>query len=179
MAIKKSVLGTVGEKSIMPTQGAYWRMQASQFQKSWKQQWRCYCAFDIFPLGCGGLFGGRRMPCGTPGPLPVTVDRNHSLSLTCTAVRTSLWAKMVKCLPTMQETQVQSLGWEVPLEKEMATHSSILAWKIPWMEEPGRLQSMGSQRVRHDWETSLHQWCRNCLRLLLWMGNKFRVCIKT
>ena len=49
-----------------------------------------------------------------------------------------------------QETQVQSLGQEDPLEEEMATHSSILAWKIPWTEEPGRLQSMGSQRVRHD-----------------------------
>ena len=56
---------------------------------------------------------------------------------------------MVKRLPTMQETQVQSLGREDPLEKEMATHSGILAWKIPWREEPG-LQSMGSQRVRHD-----------------------------
>ena len=54
---------------------------------------------------------------------------------------------MVKCLPTMQETPVQPLGWEDLLEKELATHSSILAWKIPWMEEPGRLQSMGSQRV--------------------------------
>ena len=62
----------------------------------------------------------------------------------------SLVAQMVKCLPTMQETQVQSLGQENFLEKETATHSSILAWKIPWMEEPGRLQSMGSQRVRHD-----------------------------
>ena len=59
-------------------------------------------------------------------------------------------AHMVKGLPTMQETQVQSLGQEDPLEKEMANHSSILAWKIPWMEEPGRLQSMGSQRVGHD-----------------------------
>ena len=57
---------------------------------------------------------------------------------------------MVKHLPTMQETQVQSLGREDLLEKEMATHSSILAWKIPWMEEPGRLQSLGSQRVGHD-----------------------------
>ena len=55
----------------------------------------------------------------------------------------------------MRETRVQSLGWEDPLEKEMATHSSILAWKIPWMEEPGRLQFMGLQRVRHDWVTSL------------------------
>ena len=62
----------------------------------------------------------------------------------------SLVAQMVKCLPMMQETWVQSLGWEDPLEKEMATHTSILAWKIPWTEDPGRLQSMGSQRVRHD-----------------------------
>ena len=54
-------------------------------------------------------------------------------------------AKMVKCLPTMRETWVRSLGREDPLEKEMATHSSNLAWKIPWMENPGRLQSVGSQ----------------------------------
>ena len=57
---------------------------------------------------------------------------------------------MVKRLPTMQETQVRSLGWEDPLEKEMATHSSTLAWRNPWMEEPGGLQSMGPQRVGHD-----------------------------
>ena len=63
---------------------------------------------------------------------------------------TSLVAQTVKHLPTMRETWVQSLGREDPLEKEMATHSSTLAWKIPWMEEPGILQSMGSQRVRHD-----------------------------
>ena len=62
---------------------------------------------------------------------------------------TSLVAQTVKRLPTMRETWVQSLGWE-DLEKETATHSSILAWKIPWMEEPGRPQSMGSQRVGHD-----------------------------
>ena len=57
---------------------------------------------------------------------------------------------MVKCLPAMLETWVRSLGREDPLEKEMATHSSTLAWKITWMEEPGRLQSMGLQRVGHD-----------------------------
>ena len=62
----------------------------------------------------------------------------------------SLVAQTVKHLPTMQETQVQSLGQEDPLEKEMATHLSTLAWKIPWMEEPGWLQSMGLQRVGHD-----------------------------
>ena len=56
----------------------------------------------------------------------------------------------VKHLPTMRETWVRSLGQEVPLEKEMATHSSILAWQIPWTEEPGRLQSTGSQRVGYD-----------------------------
>ena len=59
-------------------------------------------------------------------------------------------AQTVKRLPAMQETWVQSLGWEDPLEKEKATHSSTLAWKIPWMEEPSRLQSMGSQRVGHN-----------------------------
>ena len=63
---------------------------------------------------------------------------------------TSLVAQMVKCLSTMWETWVRSLGWEDPLEKEMAIHSSTIAWKIPWTEEPGRLQSMGLQRVRHD-----------------------------
>ena len=57
---------------------------------------------------------------------------------------------MVKHLPAVWETQVQSLGWEDPLEKEMATHSSTLAWKIPRTEEPGGLQSMGSQKVGHD-----------------------------
>ena len=57
---------------------------------------------------------------------------------------------MVKNLPAMQEIQVLSLGWEDPLEKGMATHSSILAWRIPWTEEPGELQFMGLQRVRHD-----------------------------
>ena len=59
-------------------------------------------------------------------------------------------AQRVKRLPAMQETWFRSLDQEDPLEKEMATHSSTLAWKIPWTEKPGRLQSMGSQRVRHD-----------------------------
>ena len=66
----------------------------------------------------------------------------------------SLVAQSVKDLPAVQETQVQSLGLEEPLEKEMATHSSILAWKISWTEEPGGLQSMGLQRVRHDRATN-------------------------
>ena len=68
----------------------------------------------------------------------------------------SLVASRLKHLPGMWETRVQSLGWEDPLEKEMATHSSTLAWRITWREEPGRLQSMWSQRVGHDWVTHTH-----------------------
>ena len=64
--------------------------------------------------------------------------------------RVSLMAQMVKNLPTLREAWVRSLGWEDPLEKRMATHSSILAWRIPWTEEPGGLQSMGSQRAGHN-----------------------------
>ena len=63
----------------------------------------------------------------------------------------SLVAQRLKHLPAMRESWVRSLGWEDPLEKEMATHSSILAWRIPWTEEPGGLQSTGSQKVRHNW----------------------------
>ena len=69
--------------------------------------------------------------------------------------RVSLVGQMVKKLPEIQETPVQSLGQEDPLEKEMATGSSILAWRSTWTEEPGVLQSMGSQRVGHDWATEL------------------------
>ena len=93
-----------------------------------------------------------RVTCGMPAcyrhnnPIPTTLT-------TITAVigtRGFLVAQMVKNLPTMQETWVCSLGQEDPLEKGMATHSSILAWRIPRTEEPGGLQSMGSQRVGHD-----------------------------
>ena len=73
----------------------------------------------------------------------------------CTFGSASLVAQMVKRLPAMWETRVWSLGQEDPLEKEIAAHSSTLAWKIPWMKEPGRLQSVGSQRVGHNWATSL------------------------
>ena len=71
----------------------------------------------------------------------------------------SLVAQSVKNLPAMQETWVRSLGQEIPLEKEMAAHSSILAWRIPWTEEPGGLQSIGSQRVGHDWGDLAHTQC--------------------
>ena len=74
----------------------------------------------------------------------------QSVMLPNNPILSLLLPQMVKRLPTMQETQVRSLGQEDPLEKEMATHSSSLAWKIPWTEESGRLQSMGSRRVGHD-----------------------------
>ena len=67
-----------------------------------------------------------------------------------TYAQVSLVSQTVKNLPAMQETGVQSLGWEDPLEKEMAIHSSIVSWRIPWTEEPGGLQSMGSKRVGHN-----------------------------
>ena len=75
-----------------------------------------------------------------------------------------LVAQTVKRLSTMLETQVRALGWEDPLEKEMAIHSSTIAWRIPWTEEPGRLQSMGSQRVGHDGATSVSQSVVLCNR---------------
>ena len=89
--------------------------------------------------------------------------------------RAFLVTNMVKSLPVFWGTQVQSLDWEDPLEEEMAAHSRILAWKIPWMEEPGRLQSMGLQRVGHDWVTTLHftsffvQECwEQIMQIILW-----------
>ena len=74
-----------------------------------------------------------------------SLDLNPSLALTGFPD-----GSVVKNLPAVQETQVRSLGWEDPLEKEIAIHSRTIAWKIPWTEEPGRLQPMGSQRVGHD-----------------------------
>ena len=90
----------------------------------------------------------------SPGDLPNPEIKLESPALQADASPTELWASLVAQivthLPAMQETQVQSLGWEDPLEKEIATHSSILGWRISWTEEPGGLQSMGSQRVGHD-----------------------------
>ena len=71
-------------------------------------------------------------------------------------IQASLVAQTVKHLPAVQETRVQSLVWEDPLEREMATHSRILTWRISWTEEPGGLQFVGSQRVRHNWMTNTH-----------------------
>ena len=81
--------------------------------------------------------------------------QNQSKLLQIKKINSCLVAQTVKCLPIMWETWVRSLGWEDPLEKEKATNSSTLTWKIPWTEEPGRLQSTGLQRVGHYWATSL------------------------
>ena len=93
---------------------------------------------------------GKACPCrGCWSNPPRGGNGNHSSILD-----PSLVAQTVKRLSMMRETRVRSLGWEDPLEKEMAIHSSTSAWKIPWTEEPGKLLSMGSQRVGHDWATS-------------------------
>ena len=84
------------------------------------------------------------------------MEKNMRKNIWRHIIRASLVVQMVKNLPAMQETRVRSLGWEDPLEKEMAVHSSTLAWKIPWTEEPDRPQSRGLQRVGHDQVTSLH-----------------------
>ena len=88
-------------------------------------------------------------------PLPAIAAWFKWSCCQCTRRRTSLMAQTVKHLSTMRENPVQSLGWEDPLEKERAIHSSTIAWKIPWTEEPGRLQSTGSERIGHDWATAL------------------------
>ena len=105
----------------------------------------------------------RKMGIEKDGVCAQRLVREHSIihlfSLTPDSKWDQIWgclvthtlvAQRVKRLPAVRETQVQSLGWEDPLEKEMATHSSTLAWKIPWTEDPGGLQSRGSQRVRNN-----------------------------
>ena len=112
------------------------------------------CGFDLWV----GKIPRRRKWQPTPVFLPGKSHEQRSLADYSpwghkeldTTIATSLVAQMVKRLSTMQETQVRSLGREDPLEKEMAIHSSILAWRIPWMERPSWLQSMGLQRVGHD-----------------------------
>ena len=89
-------------------------------------------------------------PFPSPGDIPNPGIEPRSPALQADSLPTSLVAQRLKHLPGMQETQVQSLSLEDPLKKEMATHSRTLDWRIPWREEPGRLQSMGSQRILHD-----------------------------
>ena len=87
---------------------------------------------------------------------PTHTDAYFTHTITCSPGQASLLAQTVKNLPAMWETRVQSLGWENPLEKAMATQFSILAWWVPWTEAPGRLKSMDLERVGHDWATNTH-----------------------
>ena len=116
--------------------------------------WTLSIALKDFPGGSDGKASA--YSAGDPGSIPGSgrspgEGNGNPLQYSWT----SLVAQMVKRLPIMRETWVWSLGREDLLEKEIAIHSSTLAWKIPWMEEPGKLQSMGSQRVGHDWATSM------------------------
>ena len=130
------------------------------FTLLWKshQIFPCLWASHSWYPGFPGFSVGKESACDAgdaglnpgSGRSPGEGKERHPLQYS----RAFLVAQMVvENPPAMQETWVQSLGWDDPLEKGMATHSSILAWRIPWTEEPGRLQSMGSQRVGHDWET--------------------------
>ena len=93
-------------------------------------------------------------------------NREEASTLNQSQICVLLVAQKVKHMPTMWETWIRFLGWEDPLEKEMATHPSIHAYKIPWANEPGGLQSIGSQRVGHDWGTSLHFTCNLAWQLV-------------
>ena len=92
----------------------------------------------------GSVGNARRVPWLLPSMFLAPCQNSQSMNWV------SLVAQMVKNLPAMQETRIQSLGQEDALEKGMATHSTVLAWRIPWTQEPGGLQSMGSQRIRHN-----------------------------
>ena len=115
-------------------------------------------------LSCAYLFLLQVSSCGFPDPIPMcagAVPGGGSYTNNVPENSTQFWhcldfpvAQTVKNPPERQETRVQSLGWEVPLEKGMAIHCSILAWRIPWTEKPGGLQSMRLQRVAHDWVTN-------------------------
>ena len=123
-------------------------------QKSphWYNKWHLPCSWG-FPDSSVG----KESACnaGDPGSIPGSGRfAGEGIGYPLQRFGASLVAQLVKNLPAMHETWVWSLGREDPLEKEMATYSSILAWRIPWAEEPCRLQSVGSQRGRHDWVTN-------------------------
>ena len=113
-----------------------------------------YCAIIIYTCTWKHNSAGKESACnaGDPSSIPgLGRSAVEGIGYPPQYSWASLVAQMVKNLPAMRETWVQSLGWEDPLEKGMDIDSNILAWRIPWTEEPGRLQSMGSLRVRHDW----------------------------
>ena len=122
--------------------------QSTEFLGQWNYSvWHCNCWY-IPRWTCQNLWNPMGLPGGSDGNLPAR-----------------------------QETQVRSLGWEDPLEKGMAVHSSILAWRIPWTEEPSELQSIGSQRVGHNWATNTHTYThththRTLMGLPWWLSGK-------
>ena len=118
-------------------------------QSRWQLLFHCLFRAVLSRFSCVQLFATvRTVACQAP------LSMLALLLLTLKVLDSpSLVAQMAKNLPVMQETQVQSLGQEDPLEKGIATHSSILAWRIPWTEEPGGLQCMGLQTVEHNWAT--------------------------
>ena len=137
-----------GKPGLLQSMGSQNWTQLSDWTtttKSWGDKALLYFAFISVPQHSTLLTLGSVSLIWRLGP-----TQNLNLSLVA-----SLVAQRLKHLPGMRETRIQYLGQKDPLEKEMATHSSTLAWRIPWKEEPGRLQSMGSQRVGHDWVTSL------------------------
>ena len=119
-------------------------------QYSWKGNWVWFSALDAMLLPMFARY------------LDVILYGEMQLPSSLRCKQDFPVAQMVKNLPVMQETRVQSLGWEVPLEKGMAIQSSILAWRTPWPEKPGGLQSMGSRRVGHDWVTNTHIHTLRC-----------------
>ena len=151
-----------------------------------------YGTIETAPLG--KLSSGHRTGKGVFIPIPKKSNAKECSNY-CTIALIShaskimlqfLQARLVKHLPAMWETWVRFLGWEFPLKKEMATHSSTLTWKIPWKEETDRLQSIGLQRVGHDWATSLHftsscfscTWTENFQMYKLDLGNTQKAEIK-
>ena len=139
------------------------------------------------------LLGGRDSVAMTPealcpGRAPTLTGKSKQLpsesALHIWFEEKSLVAQMVKNLPAMQETRVQSLGWEEPLEKGMATQSSILAWRIPWTVEPGELWSIKSQKAGHDWVTNTFtflkrmfiQWCSVFVNSKRWSVMTCKAC---
>ena len=121
----------------------HWSVKRTRSGTGWNGRHEGIPQLQTCPgTGGGGVLGKGAASCSLSSLLPLAIEPPWD----------SLVAQMVtkKILPAMRETWVSSLGLEDPLEKGMATHSGILAWRIPWAEEPGRLQSLGSQRVRHD-----------------------------
>ena len=137
-----------------------------KYFKCYYVTWRGYKIGKINFLSY--LLGQTARPCSFLSFVPCLSKPGHFIPFLSSSTPITLVAQTVKHLSTMWETWVPSLGQDDPLEKEMAIHSSTTAWKIPWTEGPGRLQSMGSQRVRHDWATSFHTYHtysqNDCLR---------------